>query len=1279
MNTFKKFSQDIPQFYEEILKSNPDYIVPVERKGCKLIRLLESKRSECSPPIRYKQFFDNIKVDLNGKHIAVIDDASKYTSSLYEYRSYFEKLGAKVSTYSFVGQESLRLGLREKYDEEAKIFRFLNESTYQEYIIQQSIELSKSENSFDIDHLVFSTKIPKSRYDKLLKCIFNICEFEYINDVYTPSHISKFSCVNFTFPIKMPFPKNIGIYEATLIKIRFTYNIKTEQLSIVPLYYPTWDIKTECQIKEFLSTLNLELPYDLNLQIKQEGMYMNILYICNLYLLKTFLDNLNDFHEFNNLVFNNYDLTAYIGEKRVQKVGCSALNFLTSKEQGKNLNLSRLPSLTYSVKRYPAFNSIMSLMKHLRGEYERRLQTDSVLNVKYFLSFNELYSRYEGKANLIKWIDVLCDRGVMVTRNVLLNGFYCRACRSGEADYDHIERKSNALLPIIINLCGVKVNKTMRIRATLLNKIIANLAYDYPMDHHDFHNFFTKPYYYGPFSYAKNRLNDEIEIPLYDVNKISSFCTYDEVSGDFLSIDYGNEELKKELEAFSSSDLVPLAEIQNYIDFLYAVSRHFKKADSLNELIICRDQDIYYRHVHFDIISAYGNLITAYKNAIATKKERHLRDAAKIAKEAKKKLRYNQKSLFDELEKEFGTQLRYKLPYDKIISAKVDFDDSFDEFKVQLLKIVSLEQALSNIMLFKQSFNKQYLQKFINVLKCEIFIPNEKLVIFVELAKEKDLKAYDELYEKSIEQIDAIIDELYEMLCLLIKDIPTPRDSDYVLSNKKRDMEVAINKAIQHIRKKNLNDFTILHFDFSGYKNLDGSKAINIIEKVHDYVTFLMKGAENGRFMYGLIGSHTFGTVIFDSLENAISFSKKLKKEFLRQGVCQVEFKFGCCCCDVSENLYDSIKHAWNQASSCSKLSSKQKDHYAGFVISESSYLHTKENLKEDFMKIEVDTQPYYLHSDFESSESESVIQYETDTDENVRIGIITALTEEFVSMQKMLTNPRTAVFPKGKVGKNRSIGRQYCVGYIDSLDGKKHKVALTQTIGPGNTAAANRANSLLEHFPNLDIIIMTGIAGGIPDPNDKTKHVRLGDIVIASQIIPYDFVSEKASFTELRGRIVPPSARLVDAQNHLDTIAFLGDKPWEKYINDMMFRIPKIYSRPAEKFDVLYDYNDNEIAHPEDETRDGNPRVFKEKIASANRVLKNPKRRDELKSQHNVYAVEMEGAGIADATWEAEIGYYVIRGISDYCDGKKNDIWHNYAALTAAAYTRALIEKLPY
>lgn len=55
-----------------------------------------------------------------------------------------------------------------------------------------------------------------------------------------------------------------------------------------------------------------------------------------------------------------------------------------------------------------------------------------------------------------------------------------------------------------------------------------------------------------------------------------------------------------------------------------------------------------------------------------------------------------------------------------------------------------------------------------------------------------------------------------------------------------------------------------------------------------------------------------------------------------------------------------------------------------------------------------------------------------------------------------------------------------------------------------------------------------------------------------------------------------------------------------------------------------------------------------------------------------------MEASGIADATWESGVGYLVIRGICDYCDAYKNDLWQEYAAMVAACYTRDLIENLP-
>jgi hypothetical protein len=47
----------------------------------------------------------------------------------------------------------------------------------------------------------------------------------------------------------------------------------------------------------------------------------------------------------------------------------------------------------------------------------------------------------------------------------------------------------------------------------------------------------------------------------------------------------------------------------------------------------------------------------------------------------------------------------------------------------------------------------------------------------------------------------------------------------------------------------------------------------------------------------------------------------------------------------------------------------------------------------------------------------------------------------------------------------------------------------------------------------------------------------------------------------------------------------------------------------------------------------------------------------------------EMEAAGLMN-----EFPGIVIRGICDYADGAKNDVWHKYTALVAAAYAKELL-----
>jgi hypothetical protein len=87
---------------------------------------------------------------------------------------------------------------------------------------------------------------------------------------------------------------------------------------------------------------------------------------------------------------------------------------------------------------------------------------------------------------------------------------------------------------------------------------------------------------------------------------------------------------------------------------------------------------------------------------------------------------------------------------------------------------------------------------------------------------------------------------------------------------------------------------------------------------------------------------------------------------------------------------------------------------------------------------------------------------------------------------------------------------------------------------------------------------------------------------------------------------------------------------------------------------------------------------VFIGTIACANRLLKNPLHRDQVRDDFDVRAVDMEGFGIAEATWSQNVGFLVIRAICDYCDSNKGDAWQGYAAVMAAAYARAVLEEMP-
>jgi nucleoside phosphorylase len=295
-------------------------------------------------------------------------------------------------------------------------------------------------------------------------------------------------------------------------------------------------------------------------------------------------------------------------------------------------------------------------------------------------------------------------------------------------------------------------------------------------------------------------------------------------------------------------------------------------------------------------------------------------------------------------------------------------------------------------------------------------------------------------------------------------------------------------------------------------------------------------------------------------------------------------------------------------------------------------------------------------------------------------IGIVTALPKEYAAVETMLDNCSDYNAP------GQGAGRRYRMGQVPASGGGAHRIALALA-DMGNNMAAIRAGLLLQHFPHIQHVIMVGIAAGVPHPKKPDDHVRLGDIVVSDKggVIQYDFDKEEYDFKEKKPLIKrrfpprPPSATLLEAVKLLSAAELSGQRPWLGFISraDHLENV----KRPPDETDRLLasDGSGAFIAHPSDPNRTpGQPRVFLGPIASANKLLKNPVLRDELRDQYGVKAAEMEGSGIADATWNHEVGYLVARGICDYGDALKNDDWQGYAAVVAAAYVRALLESMP-
>ncbi|KAL6871672.1 purine and uridine phosphorylase [Trichoderma longibrachiatum] len=285
-----------------------------------------------------------------------------------------------------------------------------------------------------------------------------------------------------------------------------------------------------------------------------------------------------------------------------------------------------------------------------------------------------------------------------------------------------------------------------------------------------------------------------------------------------------------------------------------------------------------------------------------------------------------------------------------------------------------------------------------------------------------------------------------------------------------------------------------------------------------------------------------------------------------------------------------------------------------------------------------------------------------------------------------------------------------------------KHDVVLALLTHMGKVNAASAAAHMRTSYRGLRLVILAGICGGVPFSGQE--EILLGDVVISKTLIQYDFgrrypdeflrkdtVQDNlrkrdrntsnllAMFDTANGRdklrdktsqfLKQLQERALGDQSKYDYPGISEDRLFEssyrhKHRNSTICNCSKCHGRRDPVCDEALGLSCDELGCDGDylvprkrrrvqdeQDKATTPAIHIGAVASGDTVMKSGEDRDRIAGQEGVIAFEMEGAGV----WE-EIPCIVVKGVCDYADCHKNKKWQNYAAATAAAASKAILER---
>jgi nucleoside phosphorylase len=225
-------------------------------------------------------------------------------------------------------------------------------------------------------------------------------------------------------------------------------------------------------------------------------------------------------------------------------------------------------------------------------------------------------------------------------------------------------------------------------------------------------------------------------------------------------------------------------------------------------------------------------------------------------------------------------------------------------------------------------------------------------------------------------------------------------------------------------------------------------------------------------------------------------------------------------------------------------------------------------------------------------------------------------------------------------IGPTESIAigqRKYKLANIAGGEGEQLKVVVRTLPGMGSVQAGiATTQAILDWEPYY--IILSGIAGG-----HKASDRRLGDLVIAQQIVGYELGKLQAGIMRRRFQVLRPAFDLMQAAYRTETT------DWSRRI---------------------------QVPRPEPPSGQP-PRVHYGVVASGEKVVADSHLMAELASSWSrLVAIEMEAYGTALAANQASNppGVLMVKSLCDWADESKNDHWQEYAADAAASFTISLL-----